>query len=56
MWTKQDDGTYGYTYRYEENEKLIRWYGFLTTIGYHISQEETLMLNGEVDNVIKEAA
>ena len=55
-WTKQDDGTYGYTYRYEENEKLIRWYGFLTTIGYHISHEETLMLNGDVDNVIKEAA
>lgn len=55
-WTKQDDGTYGYVYRYAENDKLIKWYGFLTSIGYHISQEETLMLNGDVDNVIKEAA
>lgn len=50
-WTQE-----GYVYRYEENDKLIKWYGFLTSIGYRVSQEEVLMLNGEVNHVIKEAA
>ena len=53
-WRSVWDGT-KFIYRYERNDKLIEYYEFLKQLGYEISEEEVKMLNGDVENVIKEA-
>lgn len=43
----------GYHYYYEANEQLMEWYGFLMSIGYQMSTEETDFINGNVEHVEK---
>jgi len=43
----------GYHYIYEQNDKLLAWYAFLTSIGYQPSTEEVDFLCGNVNHVEK---
>lgn len=54
-WNDAWNGT-EYVHRYEQNDKLLKFYQFLMSIGYQPSKEEINFCNGDIDYVVKVAA